>query len=170
MTISLTEQLKHTAAGDLSMGERQVCTAFQRLLRAALSGQIGFKDALFGLRAGLCMLREFHYDVEAAAASGSFDPVGKWAEASHDKARSFAPLSALEKAFFEDAEGLIEWATRNGVSFSVVLQIFGHDVSELARDDFQIETTLGPGRFVALKVTGWARRNSDPVGEADEQM
>jgi hypothetical protein len=69
----------------------------------------------------------------------------------------------------EDAEGLIDWVARNGVSFAAVLQILGHDISELSRDDFNLELTVGPGRRVLPKVSGWAKRNVEPVGEAEDQ-
>ena len=171
MTASLTENLKQRFAGDLSEEEKLVCTRFRDFLRAALSGQIGFRDALKGLLTDLDVLRAFHYDVDKAIASGKFHLATTIPEAmSRRKVLTPTPLSGVERTFLEDAEGLIDWVTRNGVSFSVLLGILGHDVGELAVDDFQLEKTLGPGRGVLPKVTGWARQNSEPVGEADEQM
>ena len=171
MTASFTDNLKQRFAGDLSEGERQVCASFRDLLHAAVSGQIGFRDAISGLWSGLAAVREFHYDVEKAIASGTFDPtVRRKVTTLREGAFAPTPLTGAERTFLEDADGLIDWSTRNGVSFSVVLQILGHDVSELARDDFHLEKTLGPGRCVTPKVTGWANRNAEPVGEADEQM
>src|SRR5271165_5787594 len=124
MTTSFTEDLKQRFAGHLSEGEQQVYTCFRDLLRAALSGQVGFSDVLNELQKGLSELRGFHYDVEAAVASGDFVPAMRnRAEALRDKKTATAPLSSAERTFLEDADGLVDWATRNGVSFTVVLQM-----------------------------------------------
>lgn len=168
MTTAFTERLQQQHVGNLSEGEQQVCVRFRDLIHAGLSGHISFEHVLIGFWNDLSVLREFNYDVDSAIASGKFDPAAQ-KQAVMDKVRDHAQISGAEVTFLEDSDGLIDWVTRNGVSFSVVLGILGHDVSELARDEFDLEVTTGPKRCVFPKVTGWAKRNAEPVGEADEQ-
>ena len=169
MATSFTENLKHKFVGNLSDGEQQVCEKFRNSIGAALSGQQSFKRSSNGSLARIVRASGFDYDVDKAIASGVFDPEGPERGSAPQDGEDTVALSTAEKAFLEDAEGLIEWTIRNGVSFTVVLQILGHDIHELARDEFDLEKAMGPGRRVSPKVTGWARRNLEPVGEADEQ-
>jgi len=61
--------------------------------------------------------------------------------------------------------GLIDWVVRNGGSFSLVLEALGHDIGELSHHDFSLEKTLADG--VSPKVSGWARQNAEPIGDAE---
>jgi hypothetical protein len=168
MSAIFTERLKERFAGQLSEGEAQLCSKFQQSFRATLNGQRSFKSEIVFLWAQLHKLRKFNFDVEEAITSGEFDPASaEWSRLDQAAHATASNLSIAEEAFLEDALGLIDWVVRNGVRFTLVLEVLGHDIGEISHHDFSLENTLAD--FVKPKVSGWARRNADPVGEADEQ-
>ena len=169
MNTSFAERIKRKFGGNLSEIEQRVCEHFVQRLQAALNGQMSFSDAMSDLWRELRILRAADYELTNASEMTSLNAPIENVTGSSSGSQVAIELTSSERAFLEDAEGLIDWVTRNGVSFSVVLQILGHDLSELERDGFSLETAVST-RFVHPKVTGWARRNTDPVGEADEQM
>ncbi len=169
MSVSFTGRLKRNFAGNMSEVEQRICDYFLHFIQAALDGQINFRDAMSHLWEELRTLRAVDYDLESAVVLKRLGSSEFASPVASNQNHVSPELSLEERAFLEDAEGLIDWVTRNGVSFSVVLQILGHDLSELERDGFSLETTVVK-RCVHPKVSGWASRNAEPVGEADEQM
>jgi hypothetical protein len=163
MTTAFTERLKEKFAGEFSEAEKRLCARIVESIEATLDGHWSFEIEMVFLWADLEGLRRFGFDADAVEAAGGLplNPKPK-AQAEH------ASLNPLERAFLEDAKGLIDWATRNGVSFSVVLQVLGHDIGEIARHDFSLEKTITEG-FVDPKVSGWAKRNSELIGESVDE-
>ncbi|HZL35294.1 MAG TPA: hypothetical protein VFC78_08285 [Tepidisphaeraceae bacterium] len=164
MSSTLAESLKQKLAGELSEGERRVGANFRDSLRATLNGGRSFHEEMVKLWTELDVLRRFGFEVDDAIASGKYNPFRVEELELHGSA---LPPTIAEKDFLLDADGLIDWVVRNGVSFSTVLAILGHDIAEIARHQFSLDETLAD--FVSPKVTGWAKRNTEPVGEPEDQ-
>lgn len=181
MSATFVENLKQRFAGQMSEGEQQMVARLRNLVRATLDGGGSFASVASLMWSDFAFLRKFKYDVDAAIAAG-FEPMagalvtGKpsmsGAIASNSRINTepsspeHKPLSELERTFLEDINGLIDFVTRNGVDFTVVLQVLGHDVGELFHHDFSLEKTLADG--VLPKVDGWAKLNVEPVGQVEE--
>jgi len=76
------------------------------------------------------------------------------------------PMTQAEIAFLRDVQGLIEFAIRNKLSFSLVLSALAHDVNEIARAGFDYEMACSRGFHP--KVSGYSTLTSDEFGENDE--
>ena len=168
MSATFTERMKERFAGQLSEGETMVCSKLQESFHAVLDGRRGFESEMVFLWAQLRRLRKFNFDVEAAISSGEFDPTSpEWSRSNQTVQNGSSILSTAEIGLLNDAIGLIDWVVRNGVRFTMVLETLGHDIGEISHHDFSLSKTLAD--HVLPKVTGWAKRNIEPVGEADLQ-
>jgi len=157
-------QLQEKRPGRLSAGENKFCVELQQFLQAAIEKHTPFEAVVVGLSIELTILRRWNYDVDAAIAGG-YDPMllarnyqGNLAKASVQSDR--------EIEFLEDAKGLAAFAARNGVGFDWVIGAIGHDVGEIRNHNDSLAETLAD--FVSPKVSGWAKRNSEPVGDLEE--
>jgi hypothetical protein len=166
MSSAFQTKIRETFAGQMSEGERRICQAIERAVEAALESKVSFRTFAETLWNDLrVFVREHNMDVDAALAAAYKPRIESLATA---PAGLNAPaLSAAESQFLRDADGLLKFANRNGLSFSLVLSILMHDLSELSRYGWSLERVVKEG-FVTPKVDGWAKRNSQPVGEADE--
>jgi hypothetical protein len=77
------------------------------------------------------------------------------------------PMTPKEVIFLQDVEGLINFSTRNGLSFSVVVALLLGDLNEVARNGFDFEKTLASG-FLP-RVTGYRNLTSDSFGDSPEE-
>jgi hypothetical protein len=163
MSSTFETRIRETFAGQMSTGESRLCEAIQKGVSAAIESKIPFpllaETLLMDLRT---IVREYDMDVDAAIADGY-----KLAVESLPRDLT-APVSDAETQFLRDTDGLLSFTRRNGLSFSLVLSILMHDLSELSRFGWSLERMMKEG-FVSPKVDGWQKRNSEPVGEADEQ-
>lgn len=76
-------------------------------------------------------------------------------------------LTEREHAFLQDVQAFIEFATRNGLSFSRIVGNLSHDISEIARCGGDLDAAKRTG-FLP-KVTGYAKINTQDVGQTEEQ-
>ena len=77
------------------------------------------------------------------------------------------PMTEKEINFLQDVAGLINFSTRNGLSFSVVVSLLLGDLNEVARNGFDFEKTLASG-FLP-RVTGYSELTSDSFGDSPEE-
>jgi hypothetical protein len=85
--------------------------------------------------------------------------------------KNFAgPMNPQEIEFLRDIQGLIDFAIRNGLSFSLVLTALSHDVNNLIRYyGMSIEKASADGGFTPM-VTGYATADPNSVGETEEDV
>ena len=76
------------------------------------------------------------------------------------------PMSEEEIDFLRDAQAFIEFGTRNGLSFPVIVANLGHDFNELARNAFKLSAAK-EGGFLP-KVTGYSKITSEDFGDSEE--
>ncbi|HOX39624.1 MAG TPA: hypothetical protein PL033_16710 [Candidatus Brocadiia bacterium] len=74
-------------------------------------------------------------------------------------------LSEEETKFLQDMCGAIDFVTRNGIGFGLILNVLAHDIGEIMKNE-------EPGRLFSVgfspKVSGWATYNREKVGDPDE--
>src|SRR5215472_9400256 len=76
------------------------------------------------------------------------------------------PMTEKEIAFLRDVQGFIEFAIRNGLSFSIGAGGLIHDLNELARDGFDYEQALKRG--FRPKVSGYSKLSAEEFGQDEE--
>jgi hypothetical protein len=76
------------------------------------------------------------------------------------------PMTDAEIEFLRDVQGFIEFAIRNGLTFTTVMSGLLHDVNEVARTGLDYEKARSHG-FVP-KVTGFSNVSSKDFGEGEE--
>ncbi len=161
-----TTILSDSSAGRMSGGEMRFCKSLQTGIDASLAGSVDFIGFFSQLWKDLHGLREFHFDVDAALAAGFKPSLESVDLASAQTTHPHHSLTEEESEFLKDMEGFISFATRNGLVFDSVLSVIAHDVREIVRDG-SLQKALE--EHFSPKVQGWARRNREPVGDADEQ-
>lgn len=75
-------------------------------------------------------------------------------------------ISDDEAQFLEDVKGLIDYATRNGISFAFVLGTLAHDVNGILQQGFSLSDAKKAG--LLPKVTGYRELNAEEVGDPAE--
>ena len=76
------------------------------------------------------------------------------------------PMSEPEIAFCRDVQGFIEFAIRNGLSFSMIVSNVGHDLNNLAREGFDLSAAKATG-FLP-KVTGYSKITAEDFAQSEE--
>ena len=163
MSATFASAIQEKFAGEMSVAEARLAEDLRHSFRRTLAGEQSFRSESISLSLMVDALRRFQYDVDIAVASGKFGPTVDLPAVPGTP----TPLSADEEQFLRDADGLVDWVTRNHVSFHTILSILGHDLGELSRHDFDLVRTLANG--VRPRVSGWAERNAYPVGESEDQ-
>ncbi len=147
--------------GEMSAGELQFFRHVRGLIRATIDGRALFAAAMTTLQMDFREIRKNEFDVDAALAAG-------WEPAAAQTQPASSPRlqpSDAERTFLEDMDGLLDFATRNGLTFFWVLRAVMHDVTALAGYEWRMDKAADD--FFSPTVTGWANRNSEPFGEAD---
>jgi hypothetical protein len=78
------------------------------------------------------------------------------------------PMSDDEVELLRDFQGLIDFAIRNGLSFTLVLSILSHDIQGIAQGGWSLEAAKKSA--FSPKAAGWSKINADDVGEPDESQ
>lgn len=164
MSATTSEQLPETGSATLSAGEALFLKQLRELLNAAMHGRISFVSAMETLRLDLKEMRKHGFDVGATLASGFAFGVGGAAPPPSPPAR--AHLSDAERAFLTDMDGLIDYSVRNSITFLTLLRPITHDVAGLSSYGWSLEGANADCFLPA--VSGWAERNLQPAGQADE--
>ena len=76
------------------------------------------------------------------------------------------PMSQAEIEMLRDFQGLIDFAIRNGLAFTMVLSILSHDINGIMQHGLSLEEARADG--LSLQATSWAKASAEDVGEADE--
>lgn len=76
------------------------------------------------------------------------------------------PMTEPQLAFLRDAQGFIEFAIRNGLTFPMVVAALLSDLNDIARDGFDYEKAQSRG--FQPKVTGYHELSTAEFGESDE--
>jgi hypothetical protein len=76
------------------------------------------------------------------------------------------PMSDDEREFLKDVKGFVDYALRNGLSFSVVLSVLGHDFNGII---FHGGLAEAKERSFLPKVTGKSVLDESSVGEPGEE-
>ena len=163
--MSQLETLQKNFRGQMTEGEFNCCLAIRRLLADTLASRRTFAEAMGSLSSGVQMIAEHKLEVEAAWADG-LEAVLASPSRDTDNEQSRAP-SQKEAVFLRDLDGLIDYATRNDLSFQLVLRVVANDVEALRSNSWSLEAALS--RCILPQSTGWAELNQGSVGEpADE--
>jgi hypothetical protein len=75
------------------------------------------------------------------------------------------PMTDEEIEFLRDAQAMIEFAIRNGLSFATVVSTLGHDLNEVARNGFDLGTAKQQG--FRPKVAGYSKLSEDDFADAE---
>jgi hypothetical protein len=78
------------------------------------------------------------------------------------------PMSKEEIEYLRDTQAFIEFAIRNGLSFSLAVVNVGHDINGLQRYGFDLKAANADG-FLP-KVTGYSQIDADSVGQTEEPV
>jgi hypothetical protein len=76
------------------------------------------------------------------------------------------PMTEKEVAFLRDVQGFVEFSVRNGLNFSIVMNGLLHDLNEIGRDGFDLESALARG--FRPKVAGYSKLSTDDFGGSDD--
>jgi hypothetical protein len=163
MSTTYSGQSNQHLAGTMSAGETRLCHTSLDLFNAILDSRVRFPVGLSALLRDLRRLRQYDFDPDAAFADG-FVAMSESVADSNPKAQAIP--SSSEQALLRDAIGLIDFATRNGMAFTHVLAVLAHDLGELERYQWNLNAAEAD-QFVP-KISGWAAKNTAPVGEAPE--
>jgi len=159
------ESVSEILGGQMSEGEVEFCRQVRNRLHEVLEGRHDFHSAVVDLLRDLQKIRGTHEDLlecDVDAASKSGFAVGSIRSPGGP---SSPPLSKAEREFVEDMDGLLDYATRNGVNFWPVFGMIWHDISELQANGFRLE-----GAPFRPQVSGYAKRNTAMVGDVEPEM
>ena len=148
--------------GSMSHAEWDFCSQIRDIFRATLDGRTPFCIMALSLLEDLRTIVRRDWDVRAATAVGRcLATVG----AVHTRQSP----TGTETSFLEDADGFVDFALRNGLTFDTVASVLMHDLSEIAIHEFKLDTAIADGCLLP-QVTGWAKRNQDSPADADEPL
>jgi hypothetical protein len=165
MSSAFITQIRETCAGQMTPGEQRFCRDVTAATQATLNGHVAMEDFLGALWKDLNEIADRQLDVDAAFERG-FQPAVTNLVALGSGSSKRATTEE-ERAFLHDIIGLVEFACRNGLNFSLVFSILGHDVNEIMQHGGNLERARSQAIF-APKVSGWAKRNAEHVGETPE--
>jgi hypothetical protein len=167
MSATLTTTSRDIPGGPMSSGEIQFCQQIRAATRAALDGRVPFFVAVTRVRVDLNKLSKSGFDLDAAVAGGFQASVADPVPSPGNVTRPI-PLSPAERDFLNDLDGFLDFALRNGLSFTSVLTVLAHDFAEIAAHELSVDKAIADG--FRPKVDGWAKRNAEPVGEVEEPL
>jgi hypothetical protein len=149
-------------AGEFTARESQWFDAVKQLMENTVRTGFGFKTALRELSRSLRLVRANSYDMEAAPLEVVPNPSP---QPQSDEERK--PLRESEIEFFRDALGLIDFATRNGLTFSNVAGVLNHDVNPIF-GHYGASLENAAADFFTPGVSGWAEKNREVFGASEE--
>lgn len=167
MSATVVERLREIPGGPMTEAEILYCRQVRDAVRAALDGRVLFATVVTRLWADFREIRKRGPELDEALAAG-FRPSITSPDLSGGSHSMPVVPSAAEREFLADVDGFLDFALRNGLSFLSVLVVLVHDLVEIAAHGFDLEKAQAEG-FLP-KVSGWAQRNAEPVGEVEEPM
>jgi hypothetical protein len=156
-----------STVGSMSLAESTFCREMREVFQATLDGRMPFITMATSLWAAFRTIWQNEGDLDTALARG-FKPFSHAISAT----KVIDPkgtLSPSERSFVADADGFVDFALRNGLTFTTVASVLAHDLSEIAAHKFNLDSAIAES-CVLPKVTGWAERNKESAGEAEEPL
>jgi hypothetical protein len=144
--------------GAMSESEIAFARQLKEEINRVLAGGLSFQVFAARLR------RELQSILKADLQVGPGAPAALANHMRQSDAAPVPPLTAAEQAFLRDMAGLLTHAVANGLLFSAVVGVIGHDCAEIVLEG-SLDAAIGAG--FRPKCDGWAELSVAPVGESE---
>jgi hypothetical protein len=163
-------RLKERFGGPMTASEAQFLRQIQRVIEQGQASALSLRCIIDMIWEDMKQLSAHRFDVDEAITAGLKlnSSLASERDSSQNNAVENRPgITREEQQFLTDVHGLIEFAFRNGIGFSLVLEVLIHDFKEIRRAG-SLQSAEADGFWP--KASGWSNVNDESVGSVDEEM
>jgi hypothetical protein len=150
---------------ELSDSEKAVLDRIKFLLTRVLESKRGFNIVIEIISTKLLNIARSQFNLNSITNVDLREFERKASEISDLLTADSDQLTEKEDNFARDVIGLVDFSARNGIGLGLVANLLAHDIREILIHK-NLDTALASG--FRPKVSGWAKRNQQPVGNPDE--